>query len=175
MSSGKQAGVYRCYGADGELLYIGATSDLARRLRDRPRDHWWPDVARITEEWHPTAPSAFAAERLAITAEQPRYNIDWKTGAPAPRRVRAARGAPPAIVGRELNSGTLKVIRRLLRLTKAQMAERTGCTPDLMRALLLGHGVPEAKDPEIQQRIAAGLGVSADGITCPIYQRALSG
>lgn len=72
-----QAYVYRLYGADDRLLYVGATINVQQRLRDHGRDkEWWSEVARTEvsepyESWDP----AHAAEIEAIRAEHPAYNV----------------------------------------------------------------------------------------------------
>ena len=80
--------VYRIFDADGALLYIGATQDVATRLYhltalcNRAR---YGDVARRMEyhtvEEYPTRREAFDAERAAIAAESPLFNIQSRRSA----------------------------------------------------------------------------------------------
>ena len=67
--------VYRCYAADGSLLYIGTTGHLGRRLGDHAQKIWFLASARVDLEWFPDAKSATAAERKAIETERPRFNV----------------------------------------------------------------------------------------------------
>lgn len=67
--------VYRLYGADG-LLYIGATSNLTKRLRHhKARTPWFGEVTRVEHQAFPNRIQAFAAEIEAIREEQPPRNV----------------------------------------------------------------------------------------------------
>lgn len=67
--------VYRLY-ADRELLYIGATSNIARRYRQHQRTTpWIHEVTRVDLETLPDRDSALAAEAAAIRSEAPKYNV----------------------------------------------------------------------------------------------------
>lgn len=68
--------VYRFFNSAGDLLYIGTTEDFARRsAQHRALREWWPEVASHTIEEHSTRQAAEQAERAAIFAENPRYNV----------------------------------------------------------------------------------------------------
>lgn len=68
--------VYRAYGPNDELLYIGMTCNLKARMRHhREYSVWTRYAVYLTEEWLPSRGDAYAAERLAILAENPKYNI----------------------------------------------------------------------------------------------------
>lgn len=73
--------LYRFYGAGDELLYIGITNSIPRRL-DQHSDSkpWYTEARRITVEHHPTRGDALAAEMAAIKAERPKYNIQHNRG-----------------------------------------------------------------------------------------------
>jgi predicted GIY-YIG superfamily endonuclease len=75
--SDRQA-VYRCFGTDGQLLYIGTTGKLGRRFASHAQKIWFLEVRGITLEWYPDEESALEAEAAAILAEQPKYNIIHK-------------------------------------------------------------------------------------------------
>ena len=78
--------VYRCFAADGRLLYIGMTADLDTRLKaHRNRSHWFGDVDRVTTEVHPDRPTAALAEFHAIEAERPENNRPARREKPLPR------------------------------------------------------------------------------------------
>lgn len=76
--------VYRCYDADGVLLYVGATSDLPRRIRVHgyrrqctqhlPTGSLGERMAFWVAERHPNRVSAFIAERKVIETELPLLN-----------------------------------------------------------------------------------------------------
>lgn len=71
--------LYRAFDADGQLLYIGVSYDVAQRHVQHCHDvsqPWWRwTVARITTEQHPSRLEAEQAERAAIAAESPVWNI----------------------------------------------------------------------------------------------------
>jgi hypothetical protein len=67
--------LYRMFDEHGHLLYIGITGDLGKRLGQHSFKRWFPLVQRITLEWLPNRAAALVAERRAISAERPRYNL----------------------------------------------------------------------------------------------------
>lgn len=68
--------VYRCYDATGELLYIGATSDIETRIDAHVRHAFWsPLVADIRTTRYIDRQLAREAEADAIREENPRFNI----------------------------------------------------------------------------------------------------
>lgn len=69
--------LYRLYDADGGLLYIGQSNDPWQRFRSHRHDSaWWVHRAvRGRISVFPDRAAAKAAEREAIKAERPRYNI----------------------------------------------------------------------------------------------------
>ena len=72
--------VYRCYAADGTLLYIGCSKDpfvtrWNRHCENGYRSSKWVDqCTRITAEWFPNWSPACLAEGVAIAEEQPKFN-----------------------------------------------------------------------------------------------------
>lgn len=85
--------VYRMFDHAGRLLYIGK-SGRAGRFDEHAVKRWFPLVSAITLEWHATHAEAMLAEKRAIAAERPRYNI---AGSPvAPKR--AVRGKVAAVL-----------------------------------------------------------------------------
>lgn len=67
--------VYRMYAADGQLLYVGVSSDILERMRSHNRlTRWWDDTARISVKIYPTREAALAAEVQAIHDELPLHN-----------------------------------------------------------------------------------------------------
>jgi hypothetical protein len=81
--------VYRMFDQKGRLLYIGI-SGRAGRFNEHATKRWFPLVSVITLEWHATHAEAILAERRAISAEKPRYNV---TGNPASPK-RSAQATP---------------------------------------------------------------------------------
>lgn len=68
--------LYRFYDAGGDLLYVGITNNPGRRWGRHADDKpWWTEVDRIEIERYPDRPSVLLAEKAAIKAELPRYNV----------------------------------------------------------------------------------------------------
>lgn len=86
--------VYRMYAASGRLLYVGMTGGLDRRLVSHEEKRWFPQVASITLEWHPTRDAAAEAERQAIATEHPRINIAGRSAKVPPIAVKVPTGMP---------------------------------------------------------------------------------
>jgi predicted GIY-YIG superfamily endonuclease len=102
-AGGESTSLYRLFDQDDALLYIG----VARRFGTRWHQHaqskyWWPQVRHQTLEWHPSREAAEAAERAAVKAERPKYNIIFNADAgprqamPVSRFLVAARAAAAA-------------------------------------------------------------------------------
>jgi len=68
--------LYRFFSKSDELLYIGISNCIPRRF-DQHGDTkpWYTQVARMTVEHHPNRTKALIAEKAAIHAEKPKYNI----------------------------------------------------------------------------------------------------
>lgn len=80
--------LYRYFDAEDQLLYIGITGDLAVREVTHIRDSSWMDfAARATIERHPTRRAALDAEREAIQAESPLFNVTHNDSPDAVRRL----------------------------------------------------------------------------------------
>ena len=68
--------LYRVYGKDDELLYVGiSTLPLRRMIDHEDHAHWFCEVERITIDKVMGRRSALDAERRAISQENPTYNI----------------------------------------------------------------------------------------------------
>lgn len=94
--------LYRFFDAQGEILYLGITKRLHRRMTEHARDYaetWWPLVAARSVEWHQTRSEAGRAEREAIKKEKPPHNVLHTPRARVPlaerpQRDYGTRGAP---------------------------------------------------------------------------------
>lgn len=74
--------VYRCYGTDGRLLYVGQTKNHVNRVRQhRMTSFWAPDVVKVKVTTHSGSELARKIERQAIRNERPRFNVQgrWET------------------------------------------------------------------------------------------------
>ncbi|MGR6968998.1 GIY-YIG nuclease family protein [Streptomyces cynarae] len=90
--------LYRLYDVFGRLLYVGITSNLARRWKEHRRDHqfWWYQVAERRLEWFPTRDRAWRAERQAVRAELPLHNGEaWGQFGNGGARPELPPGVPP--------------------------------------------------------------------------------
>jgi hypothetical protein len=123
--------IYRCYGDDGRLLYIGQARNVAERMRMHYRTGalWLDRLASITLEHHDDHYGASyhehvaairainAAEDQAIKSEWPLYNIKApsKTRAPHICRQGASRresfGSATRGDYRSANGGSTKALR----------------------------------------------------------------
>jgi predicted GIY-YIG superfamily endonuclease len=69
--------LYRCYGVNDLLLYVGLTCNPGQRFtQHRDTKEWWRDIDRIKLEQYPDRATLVEAERTAITTEQPLYTKD---------------------------------------------------------------------------------------------------
>jgi hypothetical protein len=69
--------LYRVRDAQDALLYIGVTENLCGRFLDGHQHPppWWPDLAALSVTKYPSIAEARAAERYAIAAERPLWNV----------------------------------------------------------------------------------------------------
>lgn len=100
----EQTALYRLFGEDGTLLYVGVAVNPRTRWSVHSREKsWWPEVASRSVEWHEDRPAAEAAEAAAIVTEAPRYNVEhsmtrqrgdarneYRSPYPKPRQIRVA-------------------------------------------------------------------------------------
>lgn len=67
--------LYRCFDAEGRLIYVGSTTDLFGRLKTHRAQAWWAgQVAKVRATVHPNGTVARQLERRAIRDEVPRWN-----------------------------------------------------------------------------------------------------
>jgi len=86
--------LYRLYGADGTLLWVGITGSLSERFAQHAASKpWWPDVARKTVAWCQDRSDAARAEAAAIRDEHPLYNVRLQPRPKAPKPARPMTGA----------------------------------------------------------------------------------
>ena len=68
--------LYRIWGNDDQLLYIGISKSALGRLGQHLTEKTWSaDIANVTIETFPTRELAAAAEIAAIKAEKPLHNV----------------------------------------------------------------------------------------------------
>src|SRR5688572_14270704 len=67
--------VYSLFGADGDLLYVGATVDAKERLKQHARlKEWWGEVTDTVVEEYDDPYEASERESSLIRDKAPRYN-----------------------------------------------------------------------------------------------------
>jgi hypothetical protein len=68
--------LYRFFDGSDVLLYVGITLDLPVRLKHHSvHKPWWTEVSRIDVEHFESQIEVVEAERAAIIAESPKYNL----------------------------------------------------------------------------------------------------
>lgn len=91
--TGGRSAVYRVFGDDQRLLYIGSTERPRQRWHEhRSRTAWWPLAWVYSLTWLPTREAAYEAEAAAIRTERPIFNQDWQ-----PRPIPVPRMTPDPV------------------------------------------------------------------------------
>jgi predicted GIY-YIG superfamily endonuclease len=114
--------VYRIYGPDDALLYVGLSGNVAARLSAHRSKPWWSDGVRVETTDYVTRDEAAAAELEAIRTEFPLYNRSDTGGRPklddptVPIAFRMKRSASEWWTARADKEDTTlpKLIRRVL-------------------------------------------------------------
>lgn len=78
--------LYRHFDKAGRLLYVGISSNFAKRTNGHKSAHWFRRIASMTVEHFGSRTAAQEAERAAIQQERPIHN-DRLTGKLAKRTV----------------------------------------------------------------------------------------
>ena len=84
--------VYRLFDQDDHLLYIGSTNSIDARMAEHRTRFWADSAVRLDVELFDSIEQARAAEKVAILAEMPVWNVK---GYPRPLR-RTATPSPAA-------------------------------------------------------------------------------
>ena len=98
--------VYLAYDADGRLLYVGFSTNLATRVGPhRANSRWWPLVRRLEVEHFLTVADARDRERELIRTLQPPFNVDGVEPRPSrtkPKKAPTRQVRPAPAVERHL-------------------------------------------------------------------------
>lgn len=71
----ERTSVYRLYGADDQLLYVGIAKRFGSRWEQHAKEQpWWDQVDHQTVNWFASREDALLAEKRAIHEEMPVYN-----------------------------------------------------------------------------------------------------
>lgn len=77
----ERVALYRLYGDDDFLLYVGISNNPERRWYQHSiYQRWWPAVVHKEVVWHDDRAAALAAEEQVIQTERPPYNAPWTPG-----------------------------------------------------------------------------------------------
>jgi len=88
----ERTALYRIRGEGHVLLYIGITNSVPFRWNGHQAvQPWWDELRSLTVERYDTRAQAEQAEKAAILAEQPRYNVTYLK----PTRGRRRQGKHP--------------------------------------------------------------------------------
>lgn len=140
--------VYRCYGDDGQLLYVGETGELGTRFASHAQKLWFTQVRGITLEWYADELDALNAERRAIHVEHPKYNVVHRNNATLrrPKARKRPKVKQPATERTPMPWAEIEVRVRALR------AEEPGITASEIGRRL---GVSDARGRQIVRRLNA--------------------
>jgi hypothetical protein len=114
--------VYRIYAARDHLLYIGCSSNVQARMAHHERHQpWWHLVVRVeVADTFNDRSAARAAERAAILAEQPPYNVQHTSEG---IETAECRGGSPAGYRRHRRLGEEACLACKAAMTEATVAQ----------------------------------------------------
>jgi len=135
--------VYHCYSDSGELLYIGESGELGKRIASHAQKLWFTQVRGITLDWYADELDALNAERRAIHVEHPKYNKQHrrKTSAqiakprsgarrkPAPRR-------PAPVDGEATMRRALAILAAEPAISASELGRRLGLSDSRGRQIV---------------------------------------
>ena len=133
------AELYRHYDYEDVLLYVGVSISTAARLAQH-RDHsrWFENVHRVTITRYDTRESALIAEKLAIQAERPVWNVHHNSTLKQASQLTAP---SPSTRSTEMLTGRLVRFKALYTVPDA--ASELGLTSETVRGCIangrLGH------------------------------------
>lgn len=153
--------LYWLWDREGQLLYVGITDDVDRRMRDHSKDKfWWGDVKRTTKVAFQTRYEALWAEWAVIATSRPVYNRSLSpppapraefqpedaTPVEAPSRPRQSEVPPPGSelerMEVDLSTGRLRQHPRDRMREIVKAAHASGIGPGKVFKKLQGEGYP---------------------------------
>lgn len=153
--------LYWLWDREGQLLYVGITDDVDRRMRDHSKDKfWWGDVKRTTKVAFQTRYEALWAEWAVIATSRPVYNRSLApppvpraesqpedaTPVEAPSRPRQPEVPPPGSelerMEVDLSTGRLRQHPRDRMREIVKAAHASGIGPGKVFKKLQGEGYP---------------------------------
>ena len=129
MTGDRYTDLYRAYDEAGRLLYIGISFSCVRRAdQHRQNSKWFRLLATFKVEKHPTREAALVAERQAIQAEKPIYNVSHNRALNPPKRQMPQKPKRPAtgiVIGRkQLDQSLFTKEEREILLSAVRSAHR---------------------------------------------------
>lgn len=140
--------IYRLLNEEGDLLYVGITSDVRTRMASHANTkEWWPQVADVVIRRYPTREQALLLEEHVIATEAPAYNrrigafSDSATPhgcwvAPVPPAESVPATAYASSVKREGDAALLDQLQRLRQDNGGDLPPQR----ELIAALQIGYG-----------------------------------
>jgi hypothetical protein len=96
--------LYRLFGEDNALLYVGISDTFGRRWHEHAHSQpWWLEVRRQSIDWYPSRQDAEDGEAEAVKNEHPQHNVTYNLGGSDDR----ARSMDPRIRAVLLRHGAL--------------------------------------------------------------------
>lgn len=150
--------LYRLYDVNNGLLYVGISANPDVRWGQHSQTKpWWSEVADRKVEWHQMRADAAEAERVAIKAERPVWNLQHAVGevvdSEAGRlfaeyrnhveELRILDGPMKEMAVRELKAGA----------SVRQLAEMTGLTDEVFRRIARQEGVERRRPPTVGREV----------------------
>ena len=128
--------VYRCLDAQQELIYVGASKDVAARMVQHNMTSFWaPQVAKVTVRVFPSKEAALEQERLAIAREQPKYNLIGKRTGRSQWTRADCDAEITKLFSRGVGHGSRRIFEKLFTGYLLRFGERHPLVNDITRSL----------------------------------------
>lgn len=141
--------LYRVFDSTGKLLYVGISQNPDIRFGQHSQTKlWWSEVDVRKVEWYETRAEAATAEKVAIKAEMPHWNLHHAV--PQISDSEATRIFNEYRAAREEAALLLPIIKEQAvqgmkaGATATQLAELTGISAEVFRRLARDNDVPVA-------------------------------
>lgn len=149
--------VYRCYDADGQVLYIGHSARVLGRLAEHAETKdWWKRVTNVTVEHYASRIEASTAETAAIEAEAPEMN--QRAGALIAKDRSATLEVRRAIGHR------IRAARRRANIKQVELGEALNLSQSAVAHWESGRKMPDA---EHRVRLGEIFGLTFDELEVP--------
>lgn len=124
--------LYRHFANDGKLLYVGISlSTIARLSQHREASGWYCEISSISIEKFKSREEAIEAEKIAIKAERPKYNIVHKEDI-----VSANKEAKSKIIFDSKNELLKRIVSYKVTYTQNELADVLNIPKSIIKELL---------------------------------------